>query len=268
MLYAVLENRLGVNVQAAYSDIEIQRDEAWRMDRQRLDEQVAAEAAKDKGKDNARRIEVERRRLKAKEAKKAKAVEIVDKEKDDEDEEDDDLKDIDNFHESDDDDQDGNGGALIVRQPGADQVDDYFNDEQNEEKEDVQSKGHDVEEGELVENWTRELMLEALGMNDENLKFDIEDEIPTAPDSEYVFKFVEDAGNFNDVIVEDDSSDSDQDVPFHYAGQDDNFPTFAELFRTHNEDDLRRKVAKKISTDGPPKTLSEEELREKKKEVV
>ncbi|MFS7946080.1 hypothetical protein Hanom_Chr06g00531821 [Helianthus anomalus] len=58
--------------------------------------------------DNARRIEVERRRLKVKEAKKAKADEIG-----------------------------GNGGALIVRPPGADQVDDYFNDEQNEEKEDV-----------------------------------------------------------------------------------------------------------------------------------
>ncbi|MFS7946805.1 hypothetical protein Hanom_Chr06g00540591 [Helianthus anomalus] len=124
---------------------------------------------------------------------------------------------------------------------------------------------HDVEEGELVENWTRESMLEALGMNDENLKFDNEDEIPTAPDSEYVFKFVEDADDFNDVIVEDDSSDSDQDVPFHYAGQDDNFPTFVEQFRTHNEDELRRKVAEKISTDGPPKTLSEEELREQGK---
>ncbi|MFS7917710.1 hypothetical protein Hanom_Chr03g00192371 [Helianthus anomalus] len=328
MLYAVLENRLGVNVQVAYSDIEIQRAEARRMDQQRLYEQVVVEDAKDKGKsiivkteevlepssqresqpdvevsvaevevneenalvvaqyfilvgdlktvyysreDNARRIEVERRRLKAKEAKKAKVVEIVDEEKDDED---DDLKDIDDFHESDDDkddddddDQDGNGGAPIVRQPGADQS------TSSSKQSDLQKVfsntpkviylSHDVEEGELVENWTRESMLEALGMNDENLKFDIEEEIPTVPDSEYVFKFVEDADDFNDVIVENDSSDSNQDVPFHYAGQDDNFPTFAELFRTHNEDDLRRKVAEKISTDGPPKTLSEEELREK-----
>ncbi|MFS7946079.1 hypothetical protein Hanom_Chr06g00531811 [Helianthus anomalus] len=111
-------------------------------------------------------------------------------------------------------------------------------------------------------------MLEGLGLKDENFKFDIEDEIPTAPDNEYVFKFVENEDDFIDVIVEDDSSDSDQDVPFHYAGQDDNFPSFAEVFRTHNEDELRRKVAEKSSTEGPPKTLLEEGTSRRKKEVV
>ncbi|KAJ0591826.1 hypothetical protein HanHA300_Chr03g0077771 [Helianthus annuus] len=225
--------------------------------------------------DNVKRIGVERRRLKA---KKAKAAEIVDEKEEDEDEEDDDFKDIDDYHyDGDDDDDDhkddddnrgGNGGALIVRPPGADNVDDYLNDEQNEEHEDVQRQGEStsrskqaaIQQGELVENWSRTDMLDALGLMDENLKFDIEDEIPEVPDEDYVFKFVEDADNFNDVVVEDDTSDSDNDVPLPYVGADDNFPTFDELLRTHNKDDLRRKVAEKITTEGPPKILREEEL--------
>ncbi|MFS7935562.1 hypothetical protein Hanom_Chr05g00404931 [Helianthus anomalus] len=90
-----------------------------------------------KREDNARRIEVERSRLKAKQAKKYQTVEKVDEEKDDEDEEDDDLKDSDDYpkggddddDDNDDDDQGGDNGALIVRQPGANQLDDYFNGE-------------------------------------------------------------------------------------------------------------------------------------------
>ncbi|MFS7935561.1 hypothetical protein Hanom_Chr05g00404921 [Helianthus anomalus] len=121
-----------------------------------------------------------------------------------------------------------------------------------------------LKKGELVEIWTRESMLEALGLNDEKFKFDTDDEIPATSASEYVFKFVKYGDTFNDVIVE-DGSDSDQDVPFHYSGQDDNFPTFAQLFRTHNEDDLRRKVAENISTNGPPKTPLKEELKEERK---
>ncbi|MFS7928245.1 hypothetical protein Hanom_Chr04g00318541 [Helianthus anomalus] len=204
--------------------------------------------------DNARRIEVKRRRLKEKEYKKAHVDEKVDKENDDEDVEDDDLKDIDDFHESDDDKGDDNDqGGMVPQGESTSGAKDAILEKVFSNTPKVIYLGHDFEDGELVENWTRDSMLEALGLKDENLKFDIEDEIPTARDSEYVFKFVEDADDFNDVIVQDDSSDSDQDVPFHYAEQDDNFPTFAELFCTHNEDDLRRKVAEKISTEGPPK---------------
>ncbi|XP_021975109.1 nucleoplasmin-like protein ANO39 [Helianthus annuus] len=195
MLYAMIEYELGINVHAAFDDIEIRRAEAQRIEKEQKDAEEAAEALKDKGKgvvvdneeilgssnqqeqqqpdveaneenalvpallftfvgerktlsysreDNARRIEVERRRPKAKEVKKAQAA---GEEEDDEDEEDDDFKDIDDYHrssdddEGDDDDQGGNGGALIVRPPGADNNDNYFNDEQNEEKEDAQTKG-------------------------------------------------------------------------------------------------------------------------------
>ncbi|MFS7912637.1 hypothetical protein Hanom_Chr02g00132261 [Helianthus anomalus] len=108
-------------------------------------------------------------------------------------------------------------------------------------------------------------MLDALGLRDENLKFDIEDAIPEVPDEDYVFKHVEDVDNLDDVVVEDGTSDSDNDVPPHSEGLDDDFPTFTELLRIHNEDDQRRKVAEKISTEGPLKVLTEEELGEERK---
>ncbi|XP_022007728.1 uncharacterized protein LOC110906994 [Helianthus annuus] len=313
MLYTVIEGRLGISVHAIYDDIEIRRAEARRMERQRLDEQVAAEAPKDKGKglqsimkkfldhrvnksnnqmlnkeDNARRIEVERRQLKAKEAKKDKINEIVYEKNDDENEEDDDMKDIDDFHESDDDkgnddDQGGNDGAIVVRSTTDQQNLDFLDDAQNEEVEDVHPQRepsgtkhsyarkvlylqHDVEEGELVENWTRVSMKEALELNEEdkfrfNFEKDIED---NGPDGEYVFERVDEADNFNDMVIE-DGSDSDNDVPMHYAGQDADFPTFTELFRSHNEEDLNRKVVEKLNEEGIPKKLSKEELQEEKK---
>ncbi|KAJ0742887.1 hypothetical protein HanPI659440_Chr10g0369291 [Helianthus annuus] len=298
MLYAVIEDRLGVNVHATYDDVEIRRAEARRMERQRLDAEEAARAALDKGKNLAdeevlesssqqeqkqpeieikvenievhdagaemnaeenlvspdllftlfgepkpliysrkeilKRIEIERHRL---EAKKVKVAEIVDEK---EDEEDDDFKDIDDYHydgdddddNNDDNDQGGAGGALIVRPPSVDNIDDYLDDVRNEEHEEAHCQGestsgskqaaihqvpsktpkviyltHDVEEGELVENWSRSDMLDALDLRDENLQFDIEDEVPEGSDKDYVFKHVEDADNFDDVVVEDDSLD-------------------------------------------------------------
>ncbi|MFS7912958.1 hypothetical protein Hanom_Chr02g00136041 [Helianthus anomalus] len=89
-------------------------------------------------------------------------------------------------------------------------------------------------------------MLETLDMDDENLKFDIEEEIPATPDHEYVFKMVDEVDNFDDVIIE-EGSYFDQDVPFHYT------------------DELRRKVVEKISTDGIPKIISKEDLHEERK---
>ncbi|MFS7966640.1 hypothetical protein Hanom_Chr09g00776161 [Helianthus anomalus] len=215
--------------------------------------------------DNARRIEVERRRLKAKQAKKTQTVEKVDEENDDEDEEDDDLKDIDNYHRSsdddngDDDDQGGNGGALVVRSTTDQQNLDFLDDTQNEEQEEVHRQGESS--GEIVENWTRESMKEALGLNDEDkLTFDFEKDIKdNGPDGEYVFERVDEADNFNNVVTE-DGSDSDNEVPVHYAGQDADFPTFVELFRSHNEEHLRRKVGEESIS----KKLSEEELREER----
>ncbi|MFS7946806.1 hypothetical protein Hanom_Chr06g00540601 [Helianthus anomalus] len=135
----MIEDRLDINVHAAFNDIEIRIAEARWMEKEQKDAEEATEALKDKEKgvvqqqpdanvnaadvevnvaENVRRIEIERRRLEAKEAKKAQVDEKVDKEKDDENEEDDGMKDINDFHKSDDDkgddnDQGGNGGALL-----------------------------------------------------------------------------------------------------------------------------------------------------------
>ncbi|MFS7946701.1 hypothetical protein Hanom_Chr06g00539401 [Helianthus anomalus] len=84
-------------------------------------------------------------------------------------------------------------------------------------------------------------MLESLDMDDDKFKFAIEEEIPATPDCENVFKMVDEVDNFDDVIFE-DGSDSDQE--------------------SHNDDEHRRKVAEKISTDGISKTISKEDLRE------
>ncbi|MFS7979946.1 hypothetical protein Hanom_Chr10g00933651 [Helianthus anomalus] len=200
MLYAVIEERLGINVHEAYDDIEIRRAEARRMEKQQQD---VAKAAKDKG--------------------KGIAVEEVSEEG-------------------------GIGGALVVRSTVDQENLDFLDDAQNEEVEDVHPQGessgtkhsyapkviflqHNVEEGELVENWTRESMKEALGLNEEDkFTFDFEKDIEdNGLDAEYVFEKVDESDNFNDVVIE-DGSDSDNEVPIHYAGQDADFPTFAELF--------------------------------------
>ncbi|MFS7986720.1 hypothetical protein Hanom_Chr11g01013621 [Helianthus anomalus] len=101
--------------------------------------------------------------------------------------------------------------------------------------------------GVIVENWTRESMKEVLGLNDvDKFTSDFEKDIENnAPGGDYVFKMVYDADNFNDVVIEDDS-DSDHEKPMDYSGQDDDFPKFVELFRSQNEDDLRRKVVEKL----------------------
>ncbi|MFS7960794.1 hypothetical protein Hanom_Chr08g00707201 [Helianthus anomalus] len=85
-----------------------------------------------------------------------------------------------------------------------------------------------------------------------------------APDDEYVFKMVDDADNFNDVVIEDDS-DSDHEEQLHYSGRDSDFPTFTELFKTHNEDNLKRQIVEKLGEEGIPRKLSKEELREEHK---
>ncbi|MFS7913609.1 hypothetical protein Hanom_Chr02g00143721 [Helianthus anomalus] len=190
--------------------------------------------------------EVKRRKVK-------KDGEKDDEEGDDDDDEDTEelFKDIDDYHGSgdngndDDDDNDGNSGALVVKQAGDHQVNDFLDDAHNKEKEQERPRGesssgakdadpvnlfsttpkviylsHDVEEGELVENWTRETMNEALGFNDEdNFTFDFKKDMEDdAPDGDYVFKMVDEADNFNDVVIQDDS-ESDHEVPLHYSSR-------------------------------------------------
>ncbi|KAJ0835991.1 hypothetical protein HanRHA438_Chr16g0761721 [Helianthus annuus] len=127
---------------------------------------------------------------------------------------------------------------------------------------------HDVEEGEFVHNYSCEELMEMMGINDESFKFDFEEELEKINPDEaesYVFKDVSEANDFNNVVVEDDI-DSDNDEPFRYSGEgSEDFPTFAELFSTHNEDMLRRKVEERICDEGLPMAMSKEDLREARK---
>ncbi|MFS7946691.1 hypothetical protein Hanom_Chr06g00539281 [Helianthus anomalus] len=312
MLYIVDEHKLGINVQAVFDEIEIQRVEARGLEREKRLAEEAAESKKDQKKglvidieeilgsssqpnptqeyevnisnvDNTlvitpvgelkdvtpKEIRVDRRKIIEKRHSESKD----DKEKEDDDEEDEELnelfKEIDDYdgdnddddNDDDDDDDDGDNdddddqgatGLLIVKHSDQNTLEDFLNDELNEQQEDqhqeVSSYGnqhagdkvfltipkviylHAEVEGELEENRTRESMLEELGMDDGKLKFDIEEEIPQTPNRKYSFKFMNEANNFNNVIIEEGFDISEQDTPFHYAGVNDDFPTLTELF--------------------------------------
>ncbi|MFS8033746.1 hypothetical protein Hanom_Chr17g01573211 [Helianthus anomalus] len=269
MLYAVIEDRLGINVHAVFDEIEIQRDEARRMEKEKKNVEEALEALKDKGK-GIIEVNVVEDDVNNEFALVPAQLFTMSEDDDDDDEElkewfgDDDDDDDHHDDKGNDDDQGGTGGVLIGESTSGSKHVVLHKVISNTPI--IIFLNHNVEEGELGENWTRESMLETLDMDDENFKFDIEEEIPTTPDQEYVFKMVDEADNFDDVIIE-EGLYFDQDVPFHYTGQDDDFPTFDELFRSHNEDELRRKVAEKISTYGSPKTILKEDLLEEREMV-
>ncbi|MFS7977760.1 hypothetical protein Hanom_Chr10g00907771 [Helianthus anomalus] len=119
--------------------------------------------------------------------------------------------------------------------------------------------------GEMEVPRSRAEMLEELGLDDGKFKFDIEDKIPSSPEKEYEFKYVNEAGHFDHVEVEDCSDSFEEDTVFHYSGVDDTFPTLAEMFKEQNEDEVRRKVVQKISTEGIPRTIPRETLAEERK---
>ncbi|MFS7900064.1 hypothetical protein Hanom_Chr15g01395051 [Helianthus anomalus] len=108
-------------------------------------------------------------------------------------------------------------------------------------------------------------MLEKLGLEDGNFKFDIEDAIPSSPKKDYELKYANEADNFDHVEVDECSDISEEDTPFHYSSIDDTFPTLAEMLKEHNEDEIRRKVVGKITTGGNPKVVPHETLIEGRK---
>ncbi|MFS7921065.1 hypothetical protein Hanom_Chr03g00232281 [Helianthus anomalus] len=159
------------------------------------------------------------------------------------------LEQIDNYPKNDDDEDQGATGLLIVKP----------DDDQHRE-----SSSSGKQHTDKVPR-TREEMLEEPGMDEGNLKFDIEDEIPSSPEKEYEFKLANEADNFDHVEIEEGSDISEEDTPYHYSGVDDTFPTFAEMFKCQNEDELRRKVVEKITTEGIPETVPQETLLEGRK---
>ncbi|XP_021986740.1 glutamic acid-rich protein-like [Helianthus annuus] len=229
MLYTVIEHKLGFNSQSVFDELEIQRVEERIIER----EKQLAEEAKQKKKGLV--IDNEEILGSSSQQDPSEAEEEDKKKKDAELEQL--FDDIDNYDpngDNDDDDDQGATGLLVVKpsvfltQPKVIFL-------------------HASFEGELEVERSRESMLEELGMDDGNLKFDIEYDIPPSPEREYTFKFVNEVDNFKDVIIEEGSDVSDEDTPFHYS------------------DEVRRKVVERISSEGVPETVPQEELLEGRK---
>ncbi|MFS7960816.1 hypothetical protein Hanom_Chr08g00707461 [Helianthus anomalus] len=70
---------------------------------------------------------------------------------------------------------------------------------------------------------------------------------------------------YNEVFVEEATDSSDEETTFHYAGVDEMFPSLAEMFKDQNEDEVRRKIVEKITTEGVPRTIPRENLVEERK---
>ncbi|XP_022019683.1 glutamic acid-rich protein-like [Helianthus annuus] len=338
MLYTVIEQHLGINVQSIYNNLEIQRVEEQRAQREK---DLAEDATKKKKElivetqeaggsssqadvemvdaevdpkgfvlvgdstplsynfdDIIRLVKVEQRKRKVKEPKvlllRWKEEEKVVEEEEEVDEELEDMLDAvdnydpswDDFIDKEDDDDQGSTGLLIVNPSVQQKIDDFLNDEINEQEEDQHQessssgKQHADQvfltqptviflnapfKGELEVPRSRAEMLEELGLGDGKFKFDIEDEILSSPEKEYEFKYAHEADNYNDVIVEDGSDSSEDDTVFHYSGVDETFPTLAEMFKEQNEEEIRRKIVEKITTEGIPQTVPRETLAKERK---
>ncbi|MFS7967691.1 hypothetical protein Hanom_Chr09g00788721 [Helianthus anomalus] len=240
------------------------------------------------------RVQVEQRKRKAKEPE---VLFLIWKEEEEEEKEDEELEDVldavdnydpswDDFIDKKDDDDQGSMGLLIVNPSVQQKIYDFMNDEINEQEDDQQQESSSsgkkhadqvflkqptviylnaLVEGEIEVPRSRAEILEELGLDDGNFKFDIEDEIPLSPEKEYEFKYVHEADNYTDVIVEEGSDSSDEETVFHYSGVDEMFPTLAELFKEQNEEEVRRKVVEKITTEGIPRTIPRENLVEERK---
>ncbi|MFS8007794.1 hypothetical protein Hanom_Chr14g01265211 [Helianthus anomalus] len=203
--------------------------------------------------DIIRRVQVEQRRRKAKEPE---MLLLQWKEEEEEKIDDDLFEHIDNYPEGneDDDDDQGSSGLLIVNPSVQQRIEDFMNDEINEQEEDHQqeSSSSGKQHADQIEvPRSRAEILEELGLDDGKFKFDIQDEIPSSPEKEYEFKYVQEADKYNDVNVEEASDSSDEETVFHYASQ--------------NEDKVRRKIVEKITTEGVLRTIPRENLAEKRK---
>ncbi|MFS7963246.1 hypothetical protein Hanom_Chr08g00735811 [Helianthus anomalus] len=283
MLYTVMEHHLGIDVQSIYKNIKIKRVEERMIEREK---RLAKEATQ-------RKKDVIIRTQEAGGSSSQADVEMVDVEVDqaqgfvlkveeEEEKEDEDLDDVldavDNYDRSwddlidkDDDEDQGSTGLLIVNPSIQQKIEDFMNDEINEQEEDHQQESSSSRkkhadqvfltqptviylnarvEGEIEVPRSRAEMLEELGLNNGKFKFDIEYEIPSSPEKEYQFMYAQEADKYNDALVEEGSDSSDEETVFHYAG---------------NEDEVRRKIVDKITTEGVPKTIPRENPIEERK---
>ncbi|KAJ0927045.1 hypothetical protein HanRHA438_Chr04g0178251 [Helianthus annuus] len=210
-----------------------------------------------------------------------------DEEEEDEDKSDDKADDKSDKDDKDDDDNDQSASGLLIRDPAVqEKVDELMNNKINEQEDEVQNEASSSgkqpvdqvllsnpavvylnaqQQGEVEVRRTRVEMLEELGLEDGKFKFDIEDEIPQSHVKDFEPRYPHEADHYDQVIVE-DAPDSEEDgIDFHYEGEDATFPSFAEMFKDKNEDEIRRKIVEKISTEDIPEPVPREISAEERK---
>ncbi|XP_035831905.1 FK506-binding protein 3-like [Helianthus annuus] len=215
--------------------------------------------------------------LDLKEKGKRARGEIVEEESDiemfgDEEEEDEDKEDEDKSDDKD----------LAVQEKVDELMNNEINEQEDEDQNEASSSGKQPvdqvllsnptifylnvqQQGEVEITRTRAEMLEELGLEDGKFKFNIEDEIPQSPAKDFEPRYPHEADHYDDVIVE-SASDSEEDrYDFHYEGEDAAFPLLAELFKDKNEDEIRRKIVEKISTEDIPEPVPREIPAEERK---
>ncbi|MFS7929142.1 hypothetical protein Hanom_Chr04g00329021 [Helianthus anomalus] len=268
MLYAVMESHINIDVHAAFNKIEVKTAEDRRVERERR----LAEEATQKNKSVIEETQ------EAGGSSSQIDVEMTEAEVDpqgfvliEEDEDDDksDKKDDKDDKKNDDDDQGSSG--LLIENPnevdlhqeactsGKQHVDQVFLTNP------TVIYLHAQHEGELEVPRSRAKMLEELGLDDGKFKFDIEYKIPESAVKEYEFVYTQEGDKYDEVIVEEASDSSVRETDFHYSGVDETFPSFAEMFKDQNEDEIRGKIVEKISTEGVPKTIPRANLAEERK---
>ncbi|XP_021979245.1 eukaryotic translation initiation factor 5B-like [Helianthus annuus] len=136
-----------------------------------------------------------------------------------------------------DDDNDQGASGLLVKDPIVqERIEELLNDEINEQEDDVQNEASSSgkqhadqvllsnptviylnvpQEGEVEVRRTSAEMLEELGLEEGKFKFDIEDEIPQSPAKDFEPRYAFEADHYDDVIVEDASDSSEDEVDFH-----------------------------------------------------
>ncbi|MFS7997197.1 hypothetical protein Hanom_Chr12g01138851 [Helianthus anomalus] len=268
MLYAFMESHLNIDVHAAFNEIEVKRAEERRIQRERELAQEATQRRKEVVVDSEEILGS------SSQPKAGGSSSLVDEE----------------MVEAEADPLGfmlvGYFWLLIVNPNSEQRIEDFLNDEINEQADDqhqeASSSGkqqadqvfltnptviysNDQNKGELEVHRSRAERLEEFGLEDGKFKFDIEDEIPQSPEGEFEFRYAQEADNYNGVIVEDASDSSDEETDFHYSRVDETFPSLAEMFKDRNEEEIRRKIAEKISTEGVPKTIPRENLAEEQK---
>ncbi|MFS7962128.1 hypothetical protein Hanom_Chr08g00723021 [Helianthus anomalus] len=200
----------------------------------------------------ARQMKVKERRRKEKIARGETVeddsdIELFGDEEEEEDDDDNDEKKDDKHDDNNDkddkgdDDNDQGASGLLIRDPIVqERIDELLNDEINEQEDDLQNEASSSrkqhadqiflsnpaviylnvqQEGEVEDRRTRAELLEELGLEDGMFKFDIEEEIPQSPEKDFEPRYAYEADHYDEVIVEDASDTSEDEIDFHYAGK-------------------------------------------------